>query len=126
MPNENNNAEPAFSVMPGSAPLDPTAMTDEYLVQLLLEKYACACDPRCAREMHEWAMDLRRELLKRIACLRADSARIDWLIRNAEPGRERYHVNRVMFSWLAVHHGDLRDAIDSAMCEPNDQAQTPG
>lgn len=52
----------------------PSEMTDEYLVDLALQKYACSCDPRCSRELHEWAMALRTELKKRLAD-RAEQAR---------------------------------------------------
>lgn len=42
-------------------------MEDDYLVQLLLEKYACACSLDCTRSLHEWVQELRRELMKRLA-----------------------------------------------------------
>lgn len=51
----------------GSALPDPSQMTPEYLVQLTLEKYACACSPACSKELHEWAMRLKTELLNRVS-----------------------------------------------------------
>jgi hypothetical protein len=63
----------------GSALPDPKQMTPEYLVDLALQKYACACSMDCSKELHEWAMTLKAELLRRVADGAKDKARLHWL-----------------------------------------------
>lgn len=42
-------------------------MTDEYLVDLTLQLYARATSSSCSQQLHERAMELRVELLRRLA-----------------------------------------------------------
>jgi hypothetical protein len=67
----------------GSALPDPSQMTPEYLVQLTLEKYACACSMDCSKELHEWAMRLKAELLKRVSAPVSGYSEICRLINDA-------------------------------------------
>lgn len=62
-----------------SALPDPKQVTQEHLVDLALQKYACACSMDCSKELHEWAMMLKAELLRRVTEGAKDKARLHWL-----------------------------------------------
>lgn len=44
----------------------PETMDSEYLVELAFQLYARACHPNCTEELHNRAIELKREVLRRV------------------------------------------------------------